>query len=529
MSENYLYRFRNINKLLSEYNELENQSIFFTGKNDLNDPTEGLYETVWNGDKVVWQKLFENYLLSFFHVFIFLKQNPDITLTNEDIIIDFKNDLTDEIEQLHKLLIEVLNNNRFIKKIVNCEELHNLNIDKNTLLYILKVIHPYIQSITYSLGAKTHSSTEEFEDKTLNSIINLARKENLKEYSAMFQLMTNSLNCAENEKELSENSKFLIFKYPYLYLDRLEALIYPDWGTVCFSKNCNNVAMWGYYAESHKGIALKFKTQKKEHDLAINLSFSNGANSNGKLYGWNLMRFNEVHYGYEDNSLYNNFFEDVSALQPIPNSLKWWYTSDNEFSKYANKLSDSDNYKSYWDKFYKSITTKHENWKHEEEHRLIKHRMSRNLEITDRTTYYKFEDLEGIIFGVKTTTEDKKKVIDIISKKCEPLFNQIKLYLSGNHNLSIETIEVLFNLVSSNHEVIMYLAKKKYYIVNINSLYNTKTNKLNDELFNILIEYPEFEALCSKVSTKRTDFKFYQAYYDNTTKQIETLELFLVK
>lgn len=527
IAENYLYRFRNISKLLSEYNELENQSIFFTGKEALNDPTEGLCETVWNGDKVVWQKLFENYLLSFLCLFIFLKQNQDIQLITDDIIIEFKHDLQDEIEKLHKLLIEVLNNNRFIKKIVYCEELHNLSIDKNTLLYILKMIHPYIQSITYSLGEKNHNSTEEFENNILNSIIKLAKKENLKEYSAMFQLMNNSLNYAENEKEFSDNHKFLIFKYPYLYLDKLESLIYPDWGTVCFSKHCNNVAMWGYYADSHKGVALKFKTKKIGDNLSINLYFSNGGNSNGKVYDWSLISFNEVHYGYEDNSLYTNFFEDVSALQPKPDSLKWWYAHGNDFSKYVNKLSDSNNYKSYWDKFYKSITTKHENWKHEEEYRLIKHRMSRNLEIQDRITYYKFEDLEGIIFGIKTSAEDKHKITDIISKKCEPLFSQIKLYLSGSHKLSIETIEEIFNLITSSHEIVMYLAIKHYAIVDVKSLY-IETDKLNNELLYTLVNYPEFEILCNKASTKRTDFKFYQAYYDNITKQIETLELFLI-
>jgi len=36
-----------------------------------------------------------------------------------------------------------------------------------------------------------------------------------------------------------------------------------------------------------------------------------------------------------------------------------------------------------------------------------------------RKLKYDFNDLEGIIFGIKTSTSDKIKIIEIINKKCK--------------------------------------------------------------------------------------------------------------
>lgn len=40
-------------------------------------------------------------------------------------------------------------------------------------------------------------------------------------------------------------------------------------------------------------------------------------------------------------------------------------------------------------------------------------------EINKRKLKYKFSDLEGVIFGLKTSIEDKIKIINIIKDKCK--------------------------------------------------------------------------------------------------------------
>ena len=44
------------------------------------------------------------------------------------------------------------------------------------------------------------------------------------------------------------------------------------------------------------------------------------------------------------------------------------------------------------------------------------------LDLSDRATRklkYRFEDLQGIIFGIKTTTQDKAALIRILQQKCK--------------------------------------------------------------------------------------------------------------
>ena len=58
-----VYRFRTTQKLLDTgFQELERQTIFFAGPEELNDPMEGFQDTVWDGDHIVWSNLLKNYV-----------------------------------------------------------------------------------------------------------------------------------------------------------------------------------------------------------------------------------------------------------------------------------------------------------------------------------------------------------------------------------------------------------------------------------------------------------------------------------
>jgi hypothetical protein len=54
----HLYRFRSIKNLLDR-DELENQEIFLAHPDAMNDPTEGIKDVFWQGDKIVWENLFK--------------------------------------------------------------------------------------------------------------------------------------------------------------------------------------------------------------------------------------------------------------------------------------------------------------------------------------------------------------------------------------------------------------------------------------------------------------------------------------
>jgi hypothetical protein len=48
----YLYRYRPIERVPDGNHELENQEIYFSAVNELNDPMEGFKDLFWLGDRL---------------------------------------------------------------------------------------------------------------------------------------------------------------------------------------------------------------------------------------------------------------------------------------------------------------------------------------------------------------------------------------------------------------------------------------------------------------------------------------------
>ncbi|WGD51396.1 hypothetical protein QA641_39070 [Bradyrhizobium sp. CB1650] len=75
--------------------------------------------------------------------------------------------------------------------------------------------------------------------------------------------------------------------------------------------------------------------------------------------------------------------------------------------------------KRYWDTFNHGVTRKLEAWHYEKEQRLILTGMLHDFtDPTSRVAHYHFEDLVGIIFGIKTPTDKKIAICKIIEDKC---------------------------------------------------------------------------------------------------------------
>ena len=114
----------------------------------------------------------------------------------------------------------------------------------------------------------------------------------------------------------------------------------------CFSEECSNVALWGYYANNHTGVCLKFKDFIKD---------------NGKLY-FKLKnsidnRFNDYKLDkviYKPNDREVNFFTNISVLSIGVLTNNWYCDEDNNISKYFYQMKgdkeDLDEWrKKYWD------------------------------------------------------------------------------------------------------------------------------------------------------------------------------------
>lgn len=53
----HLYRFRPVDAVLDQYEELAKQEIYFSPPEELNDPMEGYKDVFWCGDRIVWRNL----------------------------------------------------------------------------------------------------------------------------------------------------------------------------------------------------------------------------------------------------------------------------------------------------------------------------------------------------------------------------------------------------------------------------------------------------------------------------------------
>src|SRR5690242_1253768 len=57
------YRYRSAGSLLGDRRELELQTVYFAGPDELNDPMEGFQDVFWAGDFVLWRNLIKHYIL----------------------------------------------------------------------------------------------------------------------------------------------------------------------------------------------------------------------------------------------------------------------------------------------------------------------------------------------------------------------------------------------------------------------------------------------------------------------------------
>ena len=139
---------------------------------------------------------------------------------------------------------------------------------------------------------------------------------------------------------------------------------------------------------------------------------SNGA----PIYGDVEHEFQKVEYSSQFVEV--NFFRSLGRLT-MP-KLRHWYrdVAGTPSSTVADILSESDSWrKHYHEQQMTAITTKLEDWSHEKEFRLTLSGWSDFSDKSTRKLRYYFSDLQGIIFGMNTSTNDKLRIMKIIEEK----------------------------------------------------------------------------------------------------------------
>jgi hypothetical protein len=427
--------------LIGKYEELKKQEIYFASQNELNDPLEGMLQIVWDGDEISWKGLINNYLLCLEHTFALYR----LAASMEELmdIPVFKtidslptNKYRNHFNEIKKEFFQKAEVSQLIKAFGK----ENILIQKKELLYFLRYFHRVAIKIIIESHHKNglvsdeemqHVSKlnylEELDSKVINAFVN-AKTDKDKELNELFEfsssmyeqfLLLKKVEIYNNFNDMQKKWLFINLEFPEKYVENLIKLIYPNCFVSCFSEDYSNSSMWGNYANAHKGACLIFETKKIEEKRNLTLYLPYSISSQGISYKYSDIEFSKVTYNSKFHTI--NFFDSLGRLNGI--QLEQWLVDENKNkSKNYNKIYKDMNHwrENYWNLFKKINCNKTKDWEYENEFRLyITDSFFEFNRANERAIKYKFEDLNGVIFGIKSCIEDKIEIIKIIKQKCK--------------------------------------------------------------------------------------------------------------
>ena len=441
MSE--FYRFRSTDALLGQFQELEKQTIYFASPEELNDPMEGLRDIVWDGDKIVWTNFFKHYVFCLNRSCLLLRiidssQKFDVNsipilerwdqmrFPKEKSLFD---DIWDRFYNLPYIqeIIEAFANTK--RKIRYSEVVFHLQTIQTCVLYN-KIPKSYIDHGIISEHPFPPQFQKEADDKDkegmemlLNAIRGLEEYENQDALDAMFQVtkglyddirLTVEYDTRTGPPEtLDIINRSVMLDFPKIYVEQLDRLLWSKWYTACFTGSYHNSSVWAKYADGHKGACLIFEDVENDNSTSLKLNYKTSNSSR-------TIPFREVHYADRPGEI--DFFRTICRTTKDTLRKLWYTDQDGNISECAAHIgSDSDEAawkELYWNNFFRDVTFKTKDWEYEQEYRLIlEDGLSQFNEKDDRKLTYDFDALKGVIFGIRTSIEDKSKIFDLIEKK----------------------------------------------------------------------------------------------------------------
>ncbi len=439
------YRFRSTEDLLDGHNELANQEIYFASPDELNDPMEGFKDIYWHGDEVVWENLLRHYILCLEHVcslFTIGGENHRIDRSDIPIFMTQEHLPTLQYGELYREICNRFFGNDLVGQYAKNLSRRSMPLRRDELLIHIAGLHPYVLDTIFTVYENHNLITSRSNNDTFRKMVtkaildtqafNLtdkAEKEHVDIESFTNTISSAAMHVMSQIKLLSrynanmasdqKNKWFIFSAFPEVYVQEIEKMVYPNWYTACFMAECSNSSVWGHYGDKHRGVCLSFKAASENNDPFIKLHGINGWSNSGPMYGKRNHTFYKI--DYEKNYVEVDFFRSLGRL-PAPVLNKFWYTNESGArSVCADDVFDSGDQwrEKYWANFYKGITIKLKDWDYEKEYRLIFNSFLLDLSNpASRKLKYDFNDLEAITFGIKTSVEDKLKIMKIIESKC---------------------------------------------------------------------------------------------------------------
>lgn len=205
----------------------------------------------------------------------------------------------------------------------------------------------------------------------------------------------------ESVSKAQQHRNWLIisFDFPKVFVEQLKNMIYPESYVVCFSGKNDDSAMWGNYADCHKGVCLIYDTKDEDK---INVKVSNHSIP---------LAVKAVSYG--GNIIERNFFHTFGRLN-MKQIKEWLLGTEKISSCYQEVFCEQEKWRNcYWETYDAKTYRKTKAWEHENEFRAaLTNTFGEFNEPEQRNVSYEWTLLKGIIFGINTTEYDKKRIMD---------------------------------------------------------------------------------------------------------------------
>jgi len=439
-----IYRFRRIENLLGQHQELANQQIYFASPEQLNDPMEGYRDIFWKGDQIVWENFLINYLRCVSHVFfLYLLLGESKKLSSNDLPLYPHGNIkeTPQSIALFERLKTAFFKHKFIKTLPDVLTERTSPIRRRELSPYLSFVHHYalntVSDLYYQEGLSTqrlfyHDVPEM--DKYLSRSRILAKLTNRLEkklvgvtnsadllFSIADRIRKQHLLAVKyndmTSEQLNSNSCFLTIELPEIFLDKLETIMFSNWYSASFLGNCTNSAIWGHYADNHRGVCLIFSPDQLGEKMTLNLT-KRRFDKDERIGGFQPHYFQKVEY--HNKHIAVDFFRSLGRAPLYTLNRLWYKNSTGETSICATDVDTDQWREEYWASARKAYSVKLEEWSYEEEYRLVLNDiLYQYTDPTNRVLTYDFLQLKGIIFGMKTSVADKQQIIRLIREKCK--------------------------------------------------------------------------------------------------------------
>ena len=439
-SPSHLYRFRKTGHIF-KYKELENGEIYFSCPEGLNDPVENLTNLFWKGDKIVWEGLFKHYIMIIeqWELFEIIMGNSSNVILNTDQLFHSVDQLPTEIykAKILRAYSEFFNHPN-ITELIHFLGSRKCKIRRQELQFYLTITLIFIRDII-SISNQKHTQGKyaitNYNDKLLKQVLtnsffsSIKEKENQLEgeefIDAIFNIGSSFLDITQRtlcialkNYHITQKNKGKISSLMVVdnYFTVLESLTFPYRCIASFTQYCNNTAVWGHYSDGHKGICLKFKTQKLK-DGGIGLPLKNHSYFNTQSES--VIPFKKIIYQRKYPEI--DFFQSMGVLPIYILEKQWFSDQQGNQTSSANFMKNEEIWRNnYWKKFDQKTSIKLKEWEYEHEYRLVIPSFFSDIKKkSNRIFKYNFSSLEGIIFGIKTSNEEKLEIMKVIIDKCK--------------------------------------------------------------------------------------------------------------